>query len=247
MLGVLYAPLLVMAVFSFNRSPNSVRWTGFTFDWYERLWQNHSLRTSLENTLRIALPSVLLACLFGTLAALAARSAFRGRAAFATLVSLPVMVPDIVLAVSLLVLYRWLGIGLSTLTAIIAHTTFNLAYVAIVVSSRLQTLDASLEPAAQDLGCTPWGAFWRVTFPALRPALLSGALLAFTLSFDDFVVTYFTTGPGDTTLPVRIYSMVRFNVTPEIHALSTLMLAGSALLVTVALRIARIPIAGGAR
>jgi len=245
-LAALYAPILVMTAFSFNAS-EYLRWTGFTLEWYGRAWGNRDLRSALANTLILASVSMVLSTVLGTMAALAARPAFRGKKLYATLVSLPVMVPDIVLAVALLALFRALEVPLSLGTAAVAHTTFNLSYVAVVVSARLQGMDRSIELAARDLGATPWGAFWKVTFPAILPGVLSGALLAFTLSFDDFAVTYFTSGTGNSTLPMMVYSMVRFKVTPEINALSTALLVASLGLIIASLRLSRVPIAGGGR
>jgi spermidine/putrescine transport system permease protein len=242
-LAALYAPIIVMVVFSFNSS-KYLRWTGFTFDWYERMAQNHDLHTALGNTILLALFSTLLSTLLGTLAALAARNPFRGKRLYTTLVSLPVMMPDIVLAIALLALFRKLDLTLSLVSAVIAHTTFNLSYVAIIVSARLQGLDRSLELAAQDLGATPRVAFWKVTFPALLPAIFSGAILAFTLSFDDFVITYFTAGRGNDTLPVLIFSLVRFHLTPEVNAVSTVILLVSLALIVASLKISRVQLSG---
>ena len=245
-LVVLYAPILVMAGFSFNESPY-YQWKGFSLHWYRAMAEDRAIRSTLSNTLILSSVSTVLATVLGTLAALAARETFRGKRLYATLVSVPVMVPDIVLAISLLLLFRALGATLSLWTAVAAHATFNLSYVAVVVSARLQGLDRSVELAAQDLGATPLQAFWKVTFPAILPGIVSGALLAFTLSFDDFVITYFTTGPGNGTLPMRIYSMVRFAVTPEINAISTVILAASLVLIGVSLRISKVPVSGGGR
>lgn len=246
-LAALYAPIAVMILFSFNASKVSVKWTGFTLDWYRLLAQDEKIHKDLWNTLKISGASTVLATVLGTMAAMAARSAFRGKRLYTTLVTLPVMVPDIVLGMAMVALFRFADVRLSLGTAIIAHTTFNLAYVAVVVSARLQGLDRSIELAAQDLGATPLRAFWKVTLPAILPGVVSGAVLSFTLSFDDFVITYFTTGPGNGTLPMRIYSMVRFDVTPEINAISTLILAASLVLIVGALRVSRVPVAGGGR
>ncbi len=243
----LYVPIFIMIAFSFNESKYSVKWTGFTFDWYRKLGANETLHQELWNTVKLAGASTVLSTLLGTMAALAARNSFRGKRLYTTLVALPVMVPDIVLAISILALYETLGVPLSIWTAVLAHVTFNLSYVAVVVSARLQGLDRSLELAAQDLGATPAGAFWKVTLPAILPGVLSGAVLAFTLSFDDFVITYFTKGSGTGTLPTRIYSMVRFAVTPEINAISTVVLVASLALIVASLRISRVPVAGGGR
>lgn len=245
-LAALYAPIAVMAAFSFSESPY-FQWKGFTFDWYRKIWTDHAIRSSLSNTLVLAAVSTVLATALGTTAALAAREAFRGKRLYTTLVSLPVMVPDIVLAIALLALFRAAGMSLSLWTAAIAHTTFNLSYVAVVVSARLQGMDRSTELAAQDLGATPLQAFWKVTFPAILPGILSGALLAFTLSFDDFVITYFTTGPDSSTLPMLIYSKVRFGGTAEMRALSTVLLLASVGLIGLSLRLSRVPVAGGGR
>ncbi len=246
-LASLHLPILVMVVFSFNTSRYSLKWTGFTLDWYRALLQDRGIHHELWNTLLLAGLSTIASTVLGTLAALAARGSFKGKRLYAMLIALPVMVPDIVLAIAMLALFDLLRIPLSLGTAMIAHTTFNLSYVAIVVSARLQGLDQTLELAAQDLGATPVRAFWKVTFPAILPGVASGAVLAFTLSFDDFVITYFTTGPGSGTLPMRIYSMVRFAVTPEINALSTVILMASLALIVAALKFSRVPVAGGGR
>ncbi len=238
-LAALYAPMAVMAAFSFNKSRYSVRWTGFTLDWYRKLWENHQLWDALKNTLLISAGAAAIAALLGTMAALAMRHAFRGKRAFAVLVSLPIMVPDIVLGVSILAVIHLLGGHPSIGTAIAANATFNLSYVAIVVAARLEGLDRTAELAAQDLGATPARAFWSVTVPAILPGIVSGTILAFTMSFDDFVITYFTTGPGDTPLAVRIYSMMRGDVTPEINAVSVVILAVSLVLILAALAIGR--------
>jgi spermidine/putrescine transport system permease protein len=245
-LVVLYAPIAVMIGFSFNES-KYLRWTGFTLDWYRRMADNRDLKSALVTTLILAAVATVAATVLGTMAALAARKAFRGKRLYTTLVSLPVMVPDIVLAISMLALFRRADLKPSLLSAIIAHTTFNLSYVALVVSARLEGMDRSIELAAQDLGATPVRAFWKVTLPAIFPGILSGGLLAFTLSFDDFVITYFTIGTEQTTLPVLIYSMVRFGVTPEINAISTVILAVSLVLIVAALKVSKVPVTGGGR
>jgi spermidine/putrescine transport system permease protein len=236
-LAILYAPTILMVVFSFNQSRYAIRWTGFTLNWYREMLGDHQLGMALSNTIIISTGSALLAVMLGTMAALAMRRVFPGKRIFATVVSLPLMIPDIVLAVSILAMIYAAGMRPSLLTAIAANTTFNLSYVAVVVSARLDGLDGSLELAAQDLGATPFRAFWNVTIPAILPGVVSGALLAFTMSFDDFVITYFTTGPGDTPLAVRIYSMMRGEVSPEINAISTVILAVSLVLIVAALRI----------
>lgn len=246
-LVALYAPIAVMVIFSFNASADPREWTGFSLDWYRELFRRREIRDALLNTLLLATISTALSTVLGTLAALAARDRFRGKKLYVALVSLPVTVPDIVLAIAVFSLFRVLGLPLGVVTAALAHATFNLAYVALIVSARLEGLDRSIELAARDLGCTPVQAFWRSTFPAILPAVASGALLAFTLSFDDFVITYFTVGAGNPTLPVLIYSMVRFGVTPEINAVSTLLLGVSLTAIAVSLKLSRAPLNGGRR
>lgn len=243
----IYAPIAVMTFFSFNSSKYSMKWKGFTLDWYRKLADNRELHSAVENTMIIAVGAAVISTILGTMAALAMRNSFRGKRLYGALLSVPITIPDIVLAVALMALFVWAGVELSIWTAMIAHSTFGIAYVAVVVSARLQGLDRTLELAAQDLGATPAQAFWKVTFPAILPAVLSGALLSFTLSFDDFVVTYFTSGAGNATLPVKIYSMVRFQVTPEINAISTVILVVSLVLIAASLRLARVPAAGGGR
>ena len=245
-LAALYAPLAILAVFSFSASP-SQEWSGLSLRWYREMAEDRNIRACLWNTLVLSGTSMVFSTILGTVAALAARDAFRGRRLYATLVSLPVMVPDIVLAIALLLLFRAAGATLSLWTAAIAHVTFNLSYVALIVSARLQGLDRTLELAAQDLGATPFAAFWKVTFPAILPGIVSGALLAFTLSFDDFVITYFTTGPDSTTLPVLIYSKIRHSEAAVMRALSTVMLVASLGLIAGSLRLSRGPVAGGGR
>lgn len=237
-LVLLWVPIVLLAAFSFNEARFATTFTGFTLDWYRRLFEDGELKGIFVNTLVIAGGSAVLSTVLGTMAAMGLRGTFVGKRLASALVTLPVMIPDIVLAISLLVLFRAGGIPLSLGTALVAHTTFNLAYVAIVVAARAESLDPSLEAAAMDLGCRPLEAWFKVTLPALAPAIASGAILAFTLSFDDFVITYFTTGPGDGTLPVKIFSMVRHGISPKVHALATLILAGSVVLVVLARSIA---------
>lgn len=232
----LYLPLFVILALSFNASRRGVRFTGFTLDWYRALFQDPRILEYLLNTLLVALSSTLVSTLLGTLLALGlVRYRFRLSAFLRYLLYLPVVVPDVVMGISLLLLFAFsrelLGFPrLSLLTVILGHITFQLPFVALVVRSRLLLLDPSLEEAARDLGATGWKTFWHVTFPLIWPAVLAGALLAFTLSLDDFVVTFFTAGPGATTLPLYIYSSVKLGVSPKVHALSALLILASALL-----------------
>ncbi len=210
--------------FSFNDSKVGTVWTGFTFDWYKSLFSNDQIISAVTNSLIIAVITTLIATVFGTLAALAIhRYNFPGKKAFNFLFYIPVVIPDIIVAVALLALYGWLDITLGISTVFPGHVAITISYVMLVVIARLAGLDASLEEAAKDLGANEWQTFWKVTFPLIFPGVLAGALLAFTISLDEFVISYFTTGPGSDTLPVLVYSMVRLGVSPEINALSTIM------------------------
>ena len=244
-LALLYLPIGVVVVQSFNQSRYGVQFTGFTLDWYARLINNQRLLEYLSNTLVLALVSTLLATVLGTLLAVGlTRYSFRLRPLLQALLYLPVVLPDIVMGISLLLLFSFLRqeLGfprLSLWTVILAHVSFQLAYVTLVVRARLTLLDPALEEAARDLGANELRTFRYVTLPLIAPGVLAGALLAFTLSLDDFVVTFFTAGSGSTTLPLYIYSAVRLGVTPEVHALSTLLLGFTLLALLLAQRLWR--------
>jgi spermidine/putrescine transport system permease protein len=220
---------VILIIFSFNNSKfASANWKGFTFRWYAELFTNEAIGLALKNSLIISLSSTFISVIFGTMVALAMeRYTFRGKLAFDSLLYLPVIIPDIAMAVMLLLFFVLVKMPLGRYTVIISHIAFNISFVAIVVRARLAQFDNSLEEAAQDLYANHWETFRRVTLPLLMPGILGGALLAFTLSLDDFVITFFTSGPGATTLPLRIYSMVKLGVTPEINALSSVMLLAS--------------------
>lgn len=222
----LYAPIVVLVLFSFNSDSRNVRWTGFTTAWYGKLLSNEPLQRALWTSLKVGLLSTAICCLVGTMAALAlTRYRFQGRTGIIALMFLPMAVPEIVMGTSLLTFFVSCGVQLSFITVVASHVAFGLGYCTATVRSRLQGMDFRLEEAAADLGATPWQAFRLVTFPRILPGILSGGLLSFTLSFDDFVVTFFTAGIGSGTLPLKIYSMVKFGITPEINAISTLALA----------------------
>jgi putrescine transport system permease protein len=223
----LYLPILILIVFSFNASRLVTVWGGFSLRWYGELLANRQLLDAAWVTLRIALASATIALVIGTLAgvSLARFASFRGRTPFAAMIYAPLVMPEVITGLSLLLLFVSVGWDRGFWTVTVAHATFSSAYVAVVVQSRLLTFDADLEEAAMDLGATPAKTFFVITLPVIAPALLSGWLLAFTLSLDDLVVASFTTGPGATTLPMRIYSQVRLGVTPEINAISTVLIA----------------------
>lgn len=236
----LYLPIVILIVYSFNENRFVSVWTGFSTHWYGEVFRDPAVRSALGVSLWLALWSTVISTVFGTLTAIAMeRFRFWGKAAYDAILYLPIIIPDIVMALSTLLFFIMLGVSLSRYTILIAHIVFNIAFVAIVVRARLADMDNALEEAASDLGANPWATFRWVTLPLLMPGVIAGALLAFTLSLDDFVITFFMAGPGSTTLPVLIFSKVRFGISPEINAISTLMFLGSTLLVIISLLIQR--------
>jgi len=231
----LYAPMIILLIFSFNASRfASGTWKGFTFNWYIELFRDEAIGTALRNSLYIGFTSTIVSTIFGTMVSLAMeRYKFWGKLPFDALLYLPIIIPDIAMAVMLLIFFVQVKMPLGRHTIIISHIAFNISFVAVVVRARLAQFDDTLEEAAQDLYANHWQTFYRVTLPLLMPGILAGALLAFTLSLDDFVITFFTAGPGSTTLPLRIYSLVKLGVTPEINALSAVMLMASFVLVLI--------------
>ncbi len=223
----LYLPIVLLVVWSFNASKLVTVWGGFSTKWYAALLQDEQLLSAAWVTVRVGLMSATAATVLGTLAAIALvrGGRFRGRTMFSGMVYAPLVMPEVIMGLALLLLFVSLSFDRGFWTVMLAHTTFTLSYVAVVVHSRLVTFDRSLEEAAQDLGCTPGQAFLKVTLPNIFPAVLAGWMLAFTLSLDDLVIASFTSGPGATTLPMRIYSQVRLGVTPEINAVCTLLIA----------------------
>ncbi|HEX5819641.1 MAG TPA: ABC transporter permease [Gemmatimonadales bacterium] len=236
----LHLPLVVLMVFSFNRSRFSVQWKGFTLDWFARLAHRPDVLRALRLSVVVGLTSTAIATILGTLLAVAlARYALRGRRVYEGLLYLPIVTPEIVAGISLLILFSTLGVTLGLGTIIIAHTAFSLPFVTVVVLARMAGMDRSLEEAAMNLGADELTTFRRVTLPQLLPGVVAAALLAFTLSFDDFVITFFVAGVGSTTLPLVVYSMVRKSVEPTINAISTIMLLVTTVLVWAADRLAR--------
>jgi spermidine/putrescine transport system permease protein len=236
----LYAPILVLIVFSFNQSKLNAIWTGFTFDWYGVLFGDEAVGKAAVNTLIVAVASTAISTVIGTMTALAlSRYSFFGKTALEGLLYIPIIIPEIVMGVSLLLFFVQVKLPLSIWTIIMAHITFNIPFVAVVVRARLAGFDDRLLEAAADLGAGPWRTFRKVTLPLIMPGIVGGALLAFTLSIDDFVISFFTTGPGANTLPLHIYSMVKTGVTPEINAVSTLLLLASIGLVVLSLKVQR--------
>ncbi|MBY0547497.1 MAG: ABC transporter permease [Candidatus Obscuribacterales bacterium] len=214
-----------MILFSFDKSRLAVSWTGFTLDWYKSLFSDSGLISACKNSLIVAVSSVATAAVMGTLAAVGmSRAKFAGIELYRALIMLPVIIPEIAMAVAALSLFVAMGVSLSLASVIVSHIVFCVAYITLTVMARLEGLDPRLEEAALDLGATPVDAFLKVTLPLLMPGIVAGCLLAFALSLDDFVITQFTAGVGDTTLPLWIYGSVKFGVSPRINALSTLMI-----------------------
>lgn len=227
----LYAPIVTLIAFSFNNSRRNIVWQGFTLDYYGKALRNDSLIEAFGNSLTIALASTLISIVLGALVAvLLWRFRFPGRAGYEGAMALPIVIPEICMGVAMLAFFSRVGwpsdlpwpFSLSAIT--IAHVSFSFPFVAVVVRARLEGFNRELAEAAQDLGATEWQVFRDVMIPFMRPGLVAGGMLAFTLSLDDFVITFFTSGPNTVTFPVKVYSMVRFSVTPEVNAASTILI-----------------------
>lgn len=245
----LYLPIIIVVIFSFNASRSTAQWAGFSLDWYGQMIEDNQVILALWNSLFVAVVSTFVSTILGTLAAMAMeRYSFGGKLAMDALLYLPIIIPDIAMAIMLLLFFNISGIGFEPwklrifgldlavpYSVIIGHVAFNISFVAVVVRARLAQMDRTLEEAANDLYADNWHTFKRVTLPMMMPGILGGALLAFTLSLDDFVITFFTSGAGFNTLPVRVFGMIKKGVTPKINAVSTLMLAASLLLVAISL------------
>ncbi len=238
----LYLPILILVVYSFNASKLVTVWGGFSTEWYAALFRNKALMDAAGVTFRVGIVSATIATILGTMAAVALVRVprFTGKGLFTGLLYAPIVMPEVITGLSLLLLFVAIDLDRGFWSVTIAHVTFAMCYVAVVVRSRLSTFDRSLEEAAADLGATPLRAFFSVTLPLIAPAVAAGWLLAFTLSIDDLVLASFTSGPGATTLPMRIYGQVRLGVTPEINAISTLMI-GAVALVVIAVSLATRP------
>jgi len=235
----LYAPIVVLIVMSFNAGKSPYIYEGFSLKWYGVLAGNEMVLKGLLNTLYVALGTTVLSTVFGTLLAVGLARYTKSKLLDAVGL-LPAILPDLVLAIGLLVFYNTVQMTLGLHSVILAHTVFGMAFVAAVVRTRLVNSDRSLEEASRDLGAGPFGTFFRITLPQLMPGVMAGALLALTLSIDEFVIAFFTAAPTDPTLPIVIYSMIRFGVTPEINALATLLMLVSFTVVIVAQRMTKI-------
>ena len=220
----LYLPILLLIIFSFNDSRYSGKWNGFTLEWYTQLFADSSIMESLYTTLIVAVIASVVSTVIGTVSAIALHNMkAKTKAVVTSLSYIPMVNPDIVIGISLLSLFSVMGLKLGYMTLILAHITFNIPYVIFAVLPKLQQLNPNIEEAAMDLGATPYQAFFKVILPELMPGIVTGALLAFTLSLDDFIVSFFTTGSGVSTLSIKVYSMTKRGVSPKINALSSLM------------------------
>ncbi len=255
-LAFLYAPIILLVVFSFSASRLPGQWGGFTTEWYQTLFDDSRIQRTIWVSLRVALVSTVISTVLGTMSALALeRFRFRGRRVFDALLYLPIIIPDVTMAVMMLMFFTQafdllevvFGLGLSKgfATIIVSHVAFNIAFVSVVVRARVAGMDATLEQAAADLYASRWQTFRYVTLPLIAPGVLGGALLAITLSLDDVVVTQFLAGPGSTTLPVYVFSLIRKGVTPTINAVSVIMLVASLILVAGSVALQRASAARG--
>ncbi|MBC8059606.1 MAG: extracellular solute-binding protein [Clostridiaceae bacterium] len=239
----LYIPIMVLIAFSFNQSKLNVVWTGFTFKWYQSLLHNAGILEAVKNSFIIAIISTILSVIIGTLAAIGMyRYKFRGKRIVDSILYVPLVIPEIVMGISLLAFFSIIKLPLGKLSLIIAHVTFSIAYVVAVVKTRLDGFDKSVEEVAMDLGATPLKTFFHVTLPIIMPGVIAGGLLAFTLSLDDVIISFFVAGPGSVTLPLKVFSMVKFGVTPEINALSTLIIFLTVIVICFALLIRNVNI-----
>lgn len=242
--AMLYAPILTLIVYSFNDSRRNIVWRGFTVKYYEKAWNNDSLFEAFTNSLSIALVSTIISTVLGVLVALALwRFRFPAKAAYEGFMVLPIVIPEICMGVAMLAFFARIGwptdlpwpLNLSNI--IIAHIAFSFPFVAVIVRSRMVGFNRELEEASKDLGASEWQTLRNVILPYLRPGIIAGALIAFTLSLDDFVITFFTAGPNTITLPVKIFSMVRFSVTPEVNAASTIVIVITVIATVAAMRL----------
>jgi len=237
----LYIPIIILIIFSFNDSKIVAGWKGFTFKYYGLLFHNNQIKLAFQHTMLIALLSTIISTALGVLAALGLQNKrFSGRKMMNALIYIPLIMPDILMGVSLALLFNFLRVETGMLTVLIAHVTFCLSFTVIVIQSRLEGFDYSLEEAAMDLGAKPWLIFWKIKFPLMIPGILAAALLAFTLSIDDFIITFFTSGRGFDTLPIYVEGAIRRGTITTINALSTLMIGFTLFLVIVTKRVRKL-------
>jgi spermidine/putrescine transport system permease protein len=240
---MLYAPIILLIVYSFNNSRRNIVWRGFTFKYYDKAWNNESLIEAFVNSLSIAVVNTVVATILGVLVAIALwRFRFPGKAAYEGFMALPIVIPEICMGVAMMAFFARIGWPtdlpwpLTLSNIMIAHIAFSFPFVAVTVRGRLVGFNRELEDASKDLGASEWQTMRYIVLPYLRPGIIAGALIAFTLSLDDFVITFFTAGPNSITLPVKIFSMVRFSVTPEVNAASTVLIVITVIATVLAMR-----------
>lgn len=228
----MYGPLLVLVLFSFTPTEYGIAWSGFTLKWYEQVFTNNNIQNALRVSLLVAVPCVLISTAIGTLTAFVLyRTRFFGRGLFQGIIYIPLIMPDLVMGVTLLLLFTFVGFSLGITTILLAHVSFSIPLATLVIIGRMQRIDRRLEEAAMDLGADEWTTMRKVTLPLLMPGILAAALLVFPWSFNDFVITYFVSGVGSSTLPLRVYSMIRLGVSPMVNALGTLIVVVPLILV----------------
>lgn len=230
----MYGPLFVLIAFSFTPTEYGIGWEGFTFKWYQEVFANKNIQNALKVSLLVAIPCVLISTAIGTLTAFVLyRSRFFGRGLFQGVLYIPLIMPDLVMGVTLLLLFISLGVSLGIMSILLAHVSFSIPLATLVIIARMQRIDRGLEEAALDLGADEWTTMRKVTLPLLMPGILAAALLVFPWSFNDFVITYFVSGVGSSTLPLRVYSMIRLGVSPMVNALGTLIVVVPLILVVI--------------
>jgi len=234
----MYAPLLVLMVYSLTPTEYGVAWEGFTLKWYRAVFANENIQDALKVSLMVAIPCVLISTAIGTITALTLyRSRFMGMALYQGILYIPLIMPDLVIGISLLLFYTFVNLELGILSILLAHVSFSIPLTTLVIIARMQRIDRTLEEAAMDLGADEWATMWKVTLPLLKPGILAAALLTFPWSFNDFVITFFVSGIGSSTLPIRVYSMIRLGVSPMVNALGTLIVVVPLIMVIVGTRL----------
>ena len=234
----MYAPLLVLMAYSLTPTEYGTAWEGFTLKWYREVFANDDILDALKTSLIIAIPCVLISTAIGTITAITLyRSRFVGKALFQGILYIPLIMPDIVIGISLLLFYSSIKLELGILTILLAHVSFSIPLATLVILARMQRIDRTLEDAAMDLGADEWTTMWKVTLPLLMPVIMAAALLTFPWSFNDFVITFFVSGVGSSTLPVRVYSMLRLGVSPMVNALGTLIVLVPLIIVIIGTRL----------
>ena len=234
----MYAPLLVLMVYSLTPTEYGVAWEGFTLKWYRAVFANENIQKALWISLTVAIPCVVISTAIGTITALTLyRSKFMGRALFQGALYVPLIMPDLIIGVALLLFFSTIKLHLGVFTILMAHVSFSIPLATLVIIARMQRLDRTLEDAAMDLGADEWTTMWKVTLPLLKPGIVAAALLVFPFSFNDFVITFFVSGIGSSTLPIRVYSMIRLGVSPMINALGTLIVLVPLIVVIIATRL----------